>query len=290
MKKSNFLNIVLMSVGIIVGAYKYIWGGFRWYIEAGMGDLIMGSDILYFIFVSILAGMCSGFGVKIAKTARHNEEECKVLIKSGFWVVLVLSIGVAIMYACFIYPCLTSSPPTPEVYTYINIELETYIKGLLFTALFAYILVVIRALGDYKIPCLFIVCAVVIEWSMIRILMNISGFPGWYLPYIRNAKVLLNMFLFLGAYVYFRVKYSKWCRVKISIKIFFKTLIQFFKAGGVMGLLGLPLAFMVLIEIDKLINVDFLESTSYYGNFLLLGTVIMAPIMARLLVERYAED
>ena len=85
-------------------------------------------------------------------------------------------------------------------------------------------------------------------------------------------------------------KYSKWCRVKISMKIFIKMLIQFFKAGGVMGLLGLPLASMVFIEIDNLINVDFLEATTYYGNLLLLGTVIMAPFMARLVVKKYTED
>jgi len=279
-----------MSVGIIVGAYKYIEGGFRWYTGANIENIIMTGDILYFIIVSILAGMCSGFGVKVAKTAKRDEIECKILIKSGFWIVLLLSIGVLFICSICQEYIIYYIGASPEVLNYIDFYLEMYMKGVLFTALFSYILTVIRAMGNYKIPCLLIVCAVMAEWGMIKILMNIPGFPVHYLPYIANVKVLINILVFFIAVVYFRAEYAKWCRVKINMKIFLQTLVQFIKAGSATGLLGLPLAFMVLIEIKNFVNVEFLESTTYNGNILMLGTVIMAPFMARLLVERYAED
>lgn len=290
MKKSNILNILLVSVGIIVGAYKYIEGGFHWYIGANIANVIMMGDIIYFIIVSILAGMCSGFGVKIAKTARRDEIECKMLIKSGFWIVLLLSIGMLVICSICQEYIIYCAGASPEVLYSIDYYLEMYMKGFAFTTLFSYILMVIRALGNYKIPCLFIVCAVMAEWGMIKILMSIPSFPVYYLPYIANAKVLINIVVFLIAVVYFRVKYARWCRMRINIKIFLQTLVQFVKEGGIAGMLGLPLGFMALIEIKKYVNVEFLEATTYNGNILMLGTVIMAPLMARLLVKKYVDD
>jgi len=293
MKKSKAINILLMSVGIIFGAYKFIWG-FSWFKETSLAPVIMGGDSFYFIFVSILAGMCNGFGAKIAKAARCDETECKTLIKCGFWIVLVLSISAILMYNFFIYPFLSKA----EVYGDINIYLHMYIKGLPFTVFFAYILVIIRALGNYKFPCLFIACAVLIEWGMIRILVHADfpGIRGFVLTYITNVRVLLNILLFLVAYVYFRIKYFKWCKVKISMKIFAKTLLLFFKAGCGIGLLGLPLSFMILMEskkyVESFIGAFFLNINQviYFGNLLLLGAIILAPFMARVLVEKYAEE
>lgn len=61
--------------------------------------------------------------------------------------------------------------------------------------------------------------------------------------------------------------------------------VQCLMVGVKSGVIGLPLAFMILIESKR-----FVETGAYYSAYLLLGVLVMASFMARLLVERYSEE
>jgi len=152
-----------------------------------------------------------------------------------------------------------------------------------FWALFSYMLIVMRALGEYKIPCLFIVGTVLVEWGVARILINVLGFLDAFYKLVW-INVLVSLVLFFIVFTFFKAKYAVWLQTKVSMKKMLWVSIQFFKSGSTMVLIGLPLAIMILIE-TKL----FIERGMFLMPPLLIGAVLMAPLMAKLLVDKYAE-
>lgn len=269
-----------MSMGIMFGACKYIIDGM---LCQRLGLIIVKSILLseamFFVIVSILAGINNGFGSLIAESARENETECKMLIRNGFRVIILLSIGVTVLCTLCKKPMIRLLVDWSELYAGTNYYFERWIVTIPFVMLFSYIMVLIRSLGDFKTPCLFIVGAVLVELGMTRIMVCSNVLS------MATAKVCWNVVLFLIAYGYFRVKYPNLCRGKVNTKLNWSAWKKIFKSGIVNGVLGLPLALMILWE-SKM----FAESSAYCYLYLLLGVLIMAPLMARLLVGKYSEN
>lgn len=287
MKKVNKNGIYFcVFFEIMFGYIKYIMG--VWFYR-GLGGVttkaILLNEVLCFAIISVLAGICIGFGALIAKSAKENEIECKMLVRNGFYMTIALSLGIVIICMLCKRSIVGMLADSPKLHELMLSCFERRIIVIPFVTLFSYIMVLFRAMGDFKTPCLFIVTAVLLELGMTRFIIDISG-DTYCMQRIVIAEVILNILLFLIAYIYYRVRYSNWYQGKVNIKWNWNVCRQFFKAGEITGGLGLPLVLMALVESKRFMG----ETNIYHSSYLLFGALIMAPFMARFIIEKYSVD
>lgn len=272
-----------MSIGIIFGTYNYIIVPFvnediekMKYIEL--------ANATYFLIISILIGISNGIGILIAKSVKKDEIECRMLIHNGFCMMALLTLGVTAI--CILYRdwLLMVIGHSEEWHAFIRGYFTMLLFATPFVVFLSYIMALIQAMENFKIPCIFIVCGVLGERGILKCMLNTLDIT-FFMSIIIVVKSVLIILMCVLACVYFRKRYSQWCFSKVKAKINLKLCVQCLRAGVKIGILSLPLAFMVLI-----LSKFFMITGIYVSIYLLLGTVIMAPFMARLIVEKYLED